>query len=230
MRKVAIVQSNYIPWRGYFDLISYVDEFVIFDDMQYTKGDWRNRNQIKTPNGLEWLTIPVLAKGKYSQRIMDVQTEGVSWISKHLKAIERNYARANNSKEVIPWLVSLYSDLAEKTLSEVNLHLLKEVCLYLEISTPITSSLRYSTHEDPSSRLAQITLEAGGSVYVSGPAARSYLKEDPFNERNLTVEWFNYGNYNAYPQLWGEFQPNVSVLDLILNCGADARDLFRLPR
>ena len=230
MKKVAILQSNYIPWRGYFDLISYVDEFVIFDDMQYTKGDWRNRNQIKTPNGLEWLTIPVQAKGKYSQRIMDVQTEGVSWISKHLKSIERNYARANNSRDVIPWLVSLYSNLAEKTLSEVNLYFLKEVCLYLEISTPITSSLQYSTQEDPSSRLAQITLEAGGSVYVSGPAARSYLKEDPFNERNLTVEWFNYGSYNAYPQLWGEFQPNVSVLDLILNCGKDARDFFRRPR
>jgi hypothetical protein len=230
MKKVAILQSNYIPWRGYFDLISYVDEFVIFDDMQYTKRDWRNRNQIKTPTGLDWLTIPVQAKGRFNQKIMDVRTEGNSWISQHLKAIERNYARAKNFKEVSPWIEAIYSDVAEKTLSELNLYLLQEVCHYLEIVTPISSSLQYSTHEDPSSRLAQITMEAGGSVYVSGPAARSYLSVEPFIERNLTVEWFDYDGYKPYPQLWGEFNPSVSVLDLILNCGTESRGFLKFPR
>jgi hypothetical protein len=227
LKKIAILQSNYIPWRGYFDLIGYVDEFVIFDDMQYTKGDWRNRNQIKTPNGLEWLTIPVQVKGKYNQKISEVQTDGSTWISQHLKALERNYARSKSFEEVMPWILSLYSELSEKSLSEINLHLIREICLYLGISTPITLSTRYSTHEDPSSRLAQITREAGGAVYVSGPAARSYLNEGPFIQRDLRVDWFNYGNYSDYPQLWGEFKTNVSVLDLILNCGTGAPGFLR---
>jgi hypothetical protein len=227
MKKVAIVQSNYIPWRGYFDLISYVDEFVIFDDMQYTKGDWRNRNQIKTPNGLEWLTIPVQAKGKFNQAICEVQTDGFSWISTHLKSIERNYARSKSFDEVMPWIRSLYSDLEGKTLSEINLHLTMEICLYLGISTPITLSTSYSSHEDPSARLAQITLEANGSIYVSGPAARTYLNEEPFNQRNLDVDWFSYDDYRKYPQLWGDFKSHVSVVDLILNCGSEAKNYLR---
>src|SRR5215510_8709820 len=93
-KKVAIVQSNYIPWKGYFDLINSVDEFILFDDMQYTKRDWRNRNRIKTPDGVAWLTIPVAVKGKYHQRIADTLVSDPSWIASHWKTIRHCYARA----------------------------------------------------------------------------------------------------------------------------------------
>src|SRR5882757_9025960 len=98
-KKVAIVQSNYIPWRGYFDLINSVDEFILFDDMQYTRRDWRNRNRIKTANGIIWLTIPVVVKGRYSQSIQETEVSDSNWAAKHWKTLQQSYARAAHFKE-----------------------------------------------------------------------------------------------------------------------------------
>lgn len=99
-KKVAIVQSNYIPWKGYFDMIAAVDEFILYDDMQYTRRDWRNRNQIKTPQGPQWLTVPVKVKGKYLQTIRETEIDGVDWVEAHWKAIVQNYRRAPHFEEV----------------------------------------------------------------------------------------------------------------------------------
>lgn len=108
MKKVAILQSNYIPWKGYFDLIGAVDEFILYDDMQYTRRDWRNRNQIKTPQGVQWLTVPVRVKGKYEQKIRDTEIDGSDWAVAHWKALVQNYARAPHFAEIAAWLEPLY--------------------------------------------------------------------------------------------------------------------------
>src|SRR6187551_2529407 len=109
MKKVAVLQSNYIPWKGYFDLIASVDEFILFDDMQYTRRDWRNRNQIKTPQGTQWLTVPVRVKGKYLQRIRDTEIDGTAWAGDHWKSLVQNYGRSQCFAEIAAWLQPLYA-------------------------------------------------------------------------------------------------------------------------
>ena len=121
MKKVAIVQSNYIPWKGYFDMIAAVDEFILFDDMQYTRRDWRNRNQIKTPQGQQWLTVPVKVKGKYLQTIRETELDGADWVEAHWKAIAQNYRRAPHFEEVAALFEPLYRHCPHTHLSPLNL-------------------------------------------------------------------------------------------------------------
>mgnify|MGYP000185009747 CR=1 FL=1 len=231
MKRVAIVQSNYIPWKGYFDLIAHVDEFILYDEVQYTRRDWRNRNKIKTPNGLQWLTVPVQVKGRYSQRICDTMIDSGDWAAKHWRALRSNYARARHFDETAEWLETLYKAAAgEKSLSGMNRSFLEEVCARLEIDTSISDSRDYSAAGDPSEYLCQLTMASGGDIYVSGPAARSYLCEDVFAANGISVEWFDYEGYREYDQLWGAFEHGVTILDLIFNCGPNAPDYLRYVR
>lgn len=221
-KRVAIVQSNYIPWRGYFDLIASVDEFILFDDMQYTRRDWRNRNVIKTPAGLQWLTVPVKSKGKFHQSIRETEIDGTRWSSQHLKALSLAYARAPFREVGMSLAEPIYTSGFTR-LSELNRAFIEAICRHLVIPTRISSSWDYaSTSNDKSERLVEICRNAEAKCYVSGPAARTYLDEDLFLKHGITVEWFDYKGYPAYPQLWGKFLPEVSVLDLIFNCGDEA--------
>ena len=133
MKKVGILQSNYIPWKGYFDLIAFVDEFIIYDEMQYTKRDWRNRNQIKTPTGLQWLTIPVLTKGNFYQKISDTKIDGTNWASTHWSSLEKNYSRSSFFNEISSWLKPLYLEKSYIFISDLNITLLKPFVPSLEL-------------------------------------------------------------------------------------------------
>lgn len=228
MKKVAIVQSNYIPWKGYFDLIALVDEFVLFDDMQYTRRDWRNRNQIKTPQGVQWLTVPVVVKGKYTQKINETEIDGTEWAALHWRAFEQNYRRAPHFEEIAGWLAPIYqSTSAPSHLSTLNRRLLEAVCAYLGIETRITSSSDYALSDGKTERLADLCVQAGANEYISGPAARDYVDEAVFAERGVALRWFDYAGYPEYPQLWGEFAHGVTVLDLLFNCGRRAPAFMR---
>lgn len=229
-KKVAIVQSNYIPWKGYFDMIAAVDEFILYDDMQYTRRDWRNRNQIKTPQGLQWLTVPVKVKGKYHQTIRETEIDGSSWAADHWKAISQNYRRAPHFGEVAAWLEPLYLGTTHTMLSEMNRRFLEAVCAYLGIRTAIRNSWDYPLEDGKSERLAGLCVSAGATEYISGPAARDYLDEGVFARRGLAVRWFDYAGYPEYPQLWGAFTHGVSILDLLFNCGRDAPRAMRFVR
>jgi hypothetical protein len=227
VKKVAILQSNYIPWKGYFDMIASVDEFILYDDMQYTRRDWRNRNQIKTPNGLQWLTVPVLVKGKYHQRIRETEIDGVDWATAHWKTLVQNYRRAPHFGEIASWLEPIYLQRSYTHLSELNQHLIRAICLYLGITTTISHSWDYELVDGKSERLAALCLQAGGTEYVSGPAAKDYIDVQVFNEMNIKLSWFEYVGYPEYPQLWGDFVHGVSIVDLLFNCGKDARFSMR---
>ena len=227
MTRIAIVQSNYLPWKGYFDLIASVDEFVLYDDMQYTRRDWRNRNKIKTPQGTQWLTVPVLVKGKYHQSIFETQISGAGWAADHWKAIELNYRKARHFDEIADWMEPMYRGDPPAFLSELNRRFIERICRYLEIGTTISSSRDYDLAEGKSERLAELCLAAGGTGYVSGPAAKGYLDEEVFAARGLTLHWFDYDGYPEYDQLWGGFVHAVSVIDLLMNCGRDARAHMR---
>lgn len=230
MKRIAIVQSNYIPWKGYFDLIDTVDEFVLYDDMQYTRRDWRNRNQIKTPQGVQWLTVPVKVKGKYLQTIRETELDGRDWAVQHWKALRQNYAKAPHFGSYAPALEALYLDREYTHLSELNLTLLEWVNARLGIETRLTSSADYHLEGDRSEKLLNICLQAGASEYLSGPAAREYLDESVFARANVAVRWFEYPAYPEYLQLWGAFTHGVSVLDLLFNCGPEAPALALLNR
>jgi hypothetical protein len=220
-KRVAIVQSNYIPWKGYFDLIATVDEFILFDDMQYTRRDWRNRNQIKTPHGPHWLTVPVKVKGRFEQTIRETEIQDTRWAQDHWKALQLNYARASHFKQLAGRFESLYLEPCTH-LSDLNGRFIKTICSYLGINTRITPASDYDVSGDKTERLVQLCLKAGASVYVSGPAARSYLDESAFHPHGMTVQWFDYSGYPEYPQLWGTFLHRVTVLDLLFNTGPEA--------
>tara|TARA_B110001450_G_scaffold145897_1_gene136341 strand:+ start:2097 stop:2801 length:705 start_codon:yes stop_codon:yes gene_type:complete len=226
MKKVAIVQSSYIPWLGYFDLIGSVDEFIIYDSMQFTKRDWRNRNMIKTPQGRQWLSVPVQSKGKYSQSIFDTKIDGEKWQIDHWKAITMNYAKAPFFNE-ISMLIEPFYKLHYSHLSELNKSLILEICNYLDIQTNILDSSAFELEGDKSEKLLNICIQSGANSYLSGPSAKEYLDLDIFKKNKIKVEWFNYNNYQPYPQLWGDFEGGVSILDLLFNCGSSSKNYLR---
>jgi hypothetical protein len=221
MKKVAIVQSNYIPWKGYFDMIAAVDEFILYDDMQYTRRDWRNRNQIKTPQGLQWLTVPVKVKGKYHQTIRETEIDGGEWAEMHWKAIVQNYRRTPHFEEVAAVLEPLYCQRRYTHLSALNRAFIDTVCAYLGVATKISNSWDYTLIDGKTERLADLCAQAGGTQYISGPAAGDYIEEHVFKEKGIELAWFEYAGYPQYPQLWGEFVHGVTILDVMFNCGKD---------
>jgi hypothetical protein len=230
MKKVAILQSNYIPWKGYFDLIAAVDEFILYDDMQYTRRDWRNRNKIKTPQGLQWLTVPVKVKGKYNQTIKETENDGSDWQESHWKSLMANYRRAVHFEELSSALAPFYLERTYSHLSTLNRTLIDWVCGYLGVSTRITASSDYRLVDGKTERLVDLCRQASATEYISGPAARGYLDETLFAQADIAVSFFDYEGYPAYSQLWGSFEHNVSILDLLFNCGAESSRYLRYIR
>ncbi len=227
MKKISILQSNYIPWKGYFDMIAAVDEFILYDDMQYTRRNWRNRNQIKTPQGVQWLTVPVKVKGKYEQKIRETELNGKDWASSHWKTLAQNYRRSPHYDEITAWLEPLYCAESYTHLSRLNRRLIEAICNYLCIKTVISDSWDYPLVDGKTERLADLCAQAGGTEYISGPAAKGYIEENVFTDRGIKLSWFDYAGYPEYPQLWGEFTHEVSILDLLFNCGKDAPRYMR---
>lgn len=221
-KTIAIVQSCYIPWKGYFDLIAAADEFILYDDMQYTRRDWRNRNLIKTAQGLSWLTIPVKVKGKYFQSIRETELDGQDWKKNHWKTLHQNYRRAPYFDQISEVLAPLYLDKQFTHLSELNRALIEVICPLLGISTRIKWSWDYSLVDGKTERLLDLCQQTNGTEYISGPAARDYLDKSLFEEAGVALRFIDYDNYPTYPQLWGEFQHGVTILDLLFNCGPNA--------
>ena len=230
MKSVAILQSNYIPWKGYFDLIAAVDEFIIYDDMQYTRRDWRNRNKIKTPQGLQWLTVPVLVKGKYNQLIKETEIDGSAWAENHWKTIVQNYRRSKYFDEIEEWLGPLYKTNSYTLLSSLNREFIQKICNYLSIDTKITSSSEYILVEGKTLRLVDICKQAGANEYVSGMSAKEYLEEEIFSELEISLKWFDYQNYPEYNQLWKGFEHGVSIVDLLFNCGKESVSYMKFAK
>lgn len=208
-------------------MIAAVDEFILYDDMQYTRRDWRNRNQIKTPQGQQWLTVPVKVKGKFHQTIRETEIDGFDWAETHWRALSQNYRRAAHFDEVAAIFEPLYRHHQYTHLSLLNREFINVVCSYLGISTKISSSSEYTLIDGKTERLVDLCAQAGGTGYISGPAAKDYVEEHLFSERNIKVSWFDYSGYPEYPQLWGGFIHGVTILDLLFNCGNDAARYMR---
>ena len=232
-RRVAIVQSSYLPWRGAFAMIARCDVFVFLDSVQFTRRDWRTRNRIKTPQGLLWLSVPVKQKGNYRAPIDAIEIAEAGWAAKHLRSIEAAYRRGAGFDETIVAVREAYAAVAaEPMLCRVNQRLTRAFCAMLGIATPLLRDVDLLPRErlaalDPTARLAALAAAMGATRYLSGPSARSYLERDRFAAQGIAVEWMCYGGLPRYQQLWGAFEPSVSIVDPLLTLGpAKAREML----
>lgn len=221
-RRVAIVQSSYIPWKGFFDLIQSVDEFMLFDDAQYTRRDWRNRNVVKTKEGPAWLTIPVRATGNFHAPVRDIETDGHKWRETHWRTIAGSYTRAPHFADYAAVFEGLYLGTSETKLSLVNRAFIEAICGILGIHTKLSWSMDYVVERGRTERLVSLCRQAGATTYLSGPTARGYMEEALFAEAGIALEFFDYSGYPEYPQFFPPFRHEVSVLDLLFQEGPRA--------
>ena len=225
---VVILQPSYIPWRGYFDQIRRADVFVFYDDVQYDKHGWRNRNQIKTHQGRQWLTIPVHAKGAtQGMQIKDVRIDwSKPWAKSHLKALTVSYSKAPCFKQYLPLLESFYQQryelLADFTIETTT-------SLACELGFTSTKFLRSSEQSNiegqGTDRLISLLTKLGATHYMSGPSAIEYMEPEKFAAAGITFEYMQY-NYPEYAQLYPPYDPYVSILDLLFMTGKDAGRYF----
>lgn len=223
--RVGVIQSNYIPWRGYFDFMSRVDLFVFHDDLQYTKGDWRNRNLIKTPSGRRWLSVPVRYRTA-SQRICDTEIDtSTNWRRQHLNLFAEHYRKAPHFEFAYELFKSKLEPDA-RTISELNVRLVHAVCTVLGIDVRTRHSVELDLVGSKTVRLIDLLTKVGATSYLSGPSARAYLEEERFEQAGIELMYMEY-DYPVYPQLWGAFDGGLSVLDLLANTGPAARKYLR---
>lgn len=219
--KIVIIQPNFLPWRGYFHLIQRSDIFIFYDDVQYDKHSWRNRNQIKTEKGLQWITIPVLTKNRFGQKINEVEIDNVvnkRWRKKICAAIFQNYKKAKCFNKFFPFFEELFSKDWEK-LAELDIYTTIEICNMLGIKRKFYRSSELGISGDRVSRLINICKRFKGDHYISGPTAKGYIETDEEFVRNGIKLEFHHYDYPEYEQLYGTFEPNVSIIDLLFNCG-----------
>ena len=220
MKKLLVTQSNYIPWKGYFDGIRAVDEFIVYDEVQYTRRDWRNRNKIKTEQGTQWLTIPVEVKGKYHQKISETRISDTSWAQSHWSTITQNYRHAPFFNEYESTLAETYREAADiNLLSEVNIRFLKVICSFLDIDTPFRPSSEFELVEGKNERLLSVCQQAQATEYYSGPSAKKYMDLEAFSDAGIDVHFFDFANYPEYRQSHPPFEHAVTILDLLFNEG-----------
>ena len=220
-RTVAVIQSNYIPWKGYFDIIHDADLFIFYDDAQYTKNDWRNRNKIKTSEGAAWLTVPVRAH--LGQAIREVQLADALWARKHWKTLCQYYSRAPHFGRYREFFESVYLGSRWDSLSRLNQHLITRISReLLGIATEFRDSSDYPDGGERLERLIEVLRRAGAGRYVSGPSARSYIAPELFRDAGIELVYKSYDGYPVYPQFYPPFEHNVSILDLLFHAGPDA--------
>jgi hypothetical protein len=224
---VSILQSNYIPWKGYFDIISKSDVFIFHDDLQYTKNDWRNRNKIKTEKGLIWLTIPCGTNEK--RLICDVELGNTMWQKKHWELIQESYKNSPYFSVYKNLFEEIYLEKVWVKLSDLNQYMIKMISFdILNIkSTVFQDSRTYCLTKKKEDRVLELLDKAKADEYISGPSAKNYLNEEKFIERNIKLTWMDYSNYKEYNQLYPPFEHGVSILDLIFNEGPYARSFLK---
>lgn len=223
MKKVVILQSNYIPWKGYFDLIHDADLFVFYDDVQYTKNDWRNRNKIMMANGPKWLTIPTGTD--LNRLICEVELTDMSWQRSHWDAIRQAYQRAPYFKHYKPFFEEIYCAHEWTSLSALNQHMIKRISReLLGIESIFDDSRNYDLQGQRLERLLDLVKKCGADCYISGPAGKSYIEPARFQDIGVELKWKDYSGYPVYPQGQGQlpFEHGISILDLLFNLGSEA--------
>lgn len=224
-KTIVILQSNYIPWKGYFDLMAAADEFLLFDEVQFTKNDWRNRNRIFLHGKLHWLTLPVKTAGVFGGAIDEIEVSNANWARAHWDTLRQAYCRAPYYSAIAPILEEAYLSTAPATrLSQINEQFLKAIAGMLDLKTAIRrADIVPRTTADPTDRLVEICKARGATTYISGPAARNYLRADAFTKAGIALHYANYSDYPTYPQDSASFEHGVSIIDTLMQCGHAAK-------
>ena len=224
-RTVGILQPSYLPWLGFFDQLQRVDIFVYYDDVQFEKGSWRNRNRIKTPTGPLWLTVPICIKGQNFPLIRDVQiNQSERWERKHLKSIEQNYRKAPYFEAYSP---DFFAVMGKKYvfLLDLNLELLRLLTGWLGIKTPTTLASELGVAGNKSERLVEICKSLGSTAFYEGASGKNYIDEALFVRHGIKIIYQEYV-HPVYNQLHGSFIPYLSIIDLVFNHGPASREIL----
>lgn len=226
--KIIITQSNYIPWKGYFSSMKYATHLVLYDDAQYTRRDWRNRNKIITPRGPEWLSIPINVKGKYHQKVNEAQVKNRTWATDHWNKIRENYRKAPGFRKYSEYFEALYcSELPQyEFLTDINRRMLRACIDLLEIDIEILDSRDFTIRGGKTGKLINICKDLDADEYFTGPAAKNYMEEHLFADNGIALTYYDLDNFPTYEQLWGDFDPYVSVLDMFFVLGDKTPDYF----
>ena len=224
-RKIAILQSNYIPWKGYFDIIAAVDEFVLFDEVQFTRRDWRNRNKIIVNGSATWLSIPVRSKGQFDAPIDEIEISDPGWAQQHWRSILHAYRKAPYFPHYGPLLQKLYEQAAHiPLLTDVNALFLTNIAGWLDLTTTFSRSRQVARlTDDPTQRLVDICTGRGAALYLSGPAAKAYIRSEAFESAGVELHYADYAGYPTYDQNTSSFEHGVSIIDVLMRCGPSAR-------
>jgi hypothetical protein len=228
LKRISLLQSNYLPWRGYFDFMAKSDEFIVYDSCQYTVNDWRNRNQVKTHDGVRWITVPVITKGRFGQRITDAEVVDHKWVKTHLSTLAASLGKAEYGKQAMEMLSGCY-ELATKTrwLHEINVGFLEAIHSSLGFECDLTDDSKYGVETldelSPSAKVAELVQRAEGTRYLTGPRGLDYLDLDDFTTRDIAVDVLDYSALQPYPQLYGDFVDHLSIVDLLANAGGESR-------
>jgi hypothetical protein len=220
-KKVVVLQSNYLPWKGYFDLVRAADVFIFYDDVQFTKNDWRNRNKIKTPRGAEWISIPCGTDLK--RLIKEVVLTDHTWQDDHWNRIKINYSGTPFFYHYKDFFEAIYREHKWSNLSELNQHLIVTIAQqFLNFKTTFMDSTAFEPQGIRLERLLDVLKKAGATEYISGPSAKSYISEDMFVKEGIKLQWMDYTHYPEYRQSFPPFVHDVSIIDLLFNEGPDA--------
>lgn len=226
MTRVAIMQPTYLPWLGYFSLMQSVDLFILLDSVQFSRRSWQQRNQIKMMNGPLWLTVPVLSKGKREQLISEVEIDySQDFPRSHQKSLEVNYKKCVHFETLSPQLFAML-DADNKYLSGLTINSILWIRDVLGITTPVRLASEFDVSGVKADLLASLCEQVGATEYISPPGSKVYLDEsDAFDRRRIPLSYFKF-THPEYPQRFGDFLPNMSVVDLLFNCGPDSLSLI----
>lgn len=226
------MQPTYLPWIGYFDLMDQADVFVFLDNVQFAKRSWQQRNRIKTPRGLEWLTVPVNVSGRYHQLISDVEIADQSYVTRHLSAIRRNYACASYFKSVYSYLEGLFHSASKsRRLLHLNAQIITAIAEIMGLQKPIIMASDITHEGKRSERLALICSKLNADTYLSALGSAEYLLQEvhEFSKRGIRVLFHHY-EHPHYNQLYPPFMPYASIIDLIFNEGFEILRIIRSGR
>jgi len=225
---VAIQQPEHLPWIGFFHKMTQCDIFVYLDTVQFKKRYYENRNRIKTKDGIRWLTIPVYVKGKYKQKIKDVQIfDEISWKKKYISLIEHSYKKAPYWNDIVKYILPCLFD-SPKLLSELNITMIESIKKYLNIDTICIKASDLDLNNLQGSQLIMETcLKLNADQYISGPSGKNYLDVFIFEEKKIRIKYHNF-LHPEYPQMYGKFASHLSIIDLLVNCGTNSRKIIEM--
>ena len=218
-KSAVITQSNYIPWRGWFEMLAQSDIWIIYDNVQFTKRDWRNRNLIRLNESPQWLTIPVVTKGKYTQLICETEVSEPEWFIGHKRKLQAAYRNFPHFADLSTLLDKIGEQIGDFILlTEINTLITSKILEYLGVSIQIIDARNFQVSGNSSERLVRLCEQVDADVYLTGPAAQQYLETDLFSDSGINIKWMEYS------QLPSDFSGKVgsgeySIVDLIARKG-----------